>query len=201
MGLPRDSEKLKIASCAILQNKSAAAPLNLWITGHSLGGALSTLLTAKIMLLHSEGQLLNVNVIGSYSYGAPRVGSRDFANAFDTMAQKQGVSVVRFRNHADHVTTVPAGITGLGGYWHVGTLAYIDESKAIYFRDGWVEVETKSDLRSTLKLDPTEHGIKGYYAAVKKGFDTNSGQELSTCALQTPNVPPLPFYENRDMRK
>lgn len=79
----------------------------LLFTGHSLGGALATLAAS----LRPEAQL--------YSYGAPRVGDRDFRTA---MAGRSGTAR-RYVNHRDIVCRVPPAPFG---YRHVGTPFVID---------------------------------------------------------------------------
>ena len=44
-----------------------------WVTGHSLGGALAVLLAATLMET-------GIKVSGLYTFGAPRVGDEEFAN-------------------------------------------------------------------------------------------------------------------------
>ncbi len=184
----------------ILKDRSSEAPLNIWITGHSLGGSIATLFTAKLMLMLDKGELKNVNLMGTYTVGQPRVGNNTFAKLFDTMAQKQAITVVRFRNHADPVTTVPIGLSGIGGYWHVGSLAYIGGDGVIYFRGGWTDIETKSDLRKTFTLNPSDHRVVNYYKAITKASLANQGTDLMDCSLPEQNIPPTPFYEDKSLR-
>lgn len=65
---------------------------NLCFIGHSLGGAIATLLAAKFQ---------NCNL---YTFESPRVGSADFASWF---AVSSGVEAVRFANKYDIVTHQP----------------------------------------------------------------------------------------------
>jgi len=65
---------VRIASDA--QRYNPASNKQIWIAGHSLGGALAVLLTA--MLIADE-----VPVAGLYTYGAPRVGNKAFEEAFN----------------------------------------------------------------------------------------------------------------------
>jgi triacylglycerol lipase len=48
----------------------------IWITGHSLGGALAVLLAASLMQA-------NIPVAGLYTFGAPRVGNKRFEKIFN----------------------------------------------------------------------------------------------------------------------
>lgn len=76
----------------------------IWLTGHSLGGALATLTAAH---LGAE------NVHGLYTFGCPRVGDAAFAGVLTTS------SYVRFVHRDDWVPTVPPTFLG---YVHGGTL-------------------------------------------------------------------------------
>ncbi len=79
---------------------------SLWITGHSLGGALATIAAAKL-----QPQ-------GLYHFGSPRVGDAEFSRQFDR------IQAHRFANCADIVTHVP--FKNMLGYQHVGQLHYFD---------------------------------------------------------------------------
>jgi hypothetical protein len=76
----------------------------IWFTGHSLGAALATLAANR----YGKAQ-------GLYTFGSPRVGDVDFADAFH-------ISAYRFVNNNDIVPKVPPPIR----YKHVGDLKYID---------------------------------------------------------------------------
>ncbi|MDE2118276.1 MAG: lipase family protein [Betaproteobacteria bacterium] len=88
---------------------------SLWVTGHSLGGALATLAAAKLRLEKDEP------INGLYTFGQPRAGNRDFANRFDSDFSTQ---TFRYVNNADMVPRVPPRISG---YSHVGTFRYFDD--------------------------------------------------------------------------
>lgn len=85
----------------------------LFITGHSLGGALATLAAAKLAAI---GQ----TVQGLYTFGSPRVGCPEFSHAFNQTFQNRAF---RFVNHNDLVTRV--ALRSLG-YDHVGKCLYFD---------------------------------------------------------------------------
>ena len=76
----------------------------IWLTGHSLGGALATLAAAH---LGPE------TIQGLYTFGCPRVGDAPFASVLPAQ------SYVRFVHRDDWVPTVPPGILG---YVHAGAL-------------------------------------------------------------------------------
>ena len=79
---------------------------NIIITGHSLGGALATLVA---------GRLDNADVV-LYTFGAPRVGNAAWN-------KNQKFLHYRFRNNNDIVTRVPPRWIG---YQHNGKLMYFD---------------------------------------------------------------------------
>ncbi|HUO09310.1 MAG TPA: lipase family protein [Phycisphaerae bacterium] len=96
---------------------------SLWITGHSLGGALATLAAAR---LSQSGTMAKA----VYTYGSPRVGNIAFFQGYAT-------PTYRFVNNMDVVPHVPPEVTlkGLGvldtffsqiTYKHVGTLEFLD---------------------------------------------------------------------------
>lgn len=71
----------------------------IWITGHSLGGALAVLTAAA---LHFE---LGVNhIAGVYTYGQPRVGDKEFCELFDDAL---GDRLFRIVNDQDIVPHAP----------------------------------------------------------------------------------------------
>jgi len=83
--------------------------LSVWITGHSLGGAMATLASIR---LASEGHAVRA----VYTYGSPRVGNRLFRDAYPL------VENYRFVNDNDLVPHLPF----LWCYKHVGQLKLFD---------------------------------------------------------------------------
>jgi triacylglycerol lipase len=70
----------------------------LWLTGHSMGGALAMLAAAR---LHIDGGL---DCDGIYTFGQPPVGVRGFGEKFE---EKFGQRYHRFVNHVDGVVDIP----------------------------------------------------------------------------------------------
>jgi triacylglycerol lipase len=85
----------------------------LFLTGHSMGGALATLAALR---LTKAGQ----GVDGIYTYGSPRVGDRDFRSAFNEALADRAF---RFVNDEDIVTRLPMKVLG---YCHVGQKCRFD---------------------------------------------------------------------------
>jgi triacylglycerol lipase len=97
----------------------------LFITGHSLGGALATLAAAK---LHAFGY----PVQGIYTFGSPRVGDRAFHDHF---SQVFPTTAFRFVNNNDIVTRIPPRSFG---YKHVGQCLFFDSEGVLHFEiDAW----------------------------------------------------------------
>jgi triacylglycerol lipase len=67
-------------------------PARLWLTGHSLGGALAKLFALWAL---ERGHA----VAGVYTFGQPRVGDADFARHYDSLLKPQTFRVV----HADDI--------------------------------------------------------------------------------------------------
>lgn len=86
----------------------------LWLTGHSLGAALATLLAARLRVRDRPA------IHGVYTFGSPRVGDAEFARRYDAVL---GDRTFRFVNHQDIVPRVPLRLLK---YDHVGTLKYFD---------------------------------------------------------------------------
>jgi hypothetical protein len=83
----------------------------LWVTGHSLGGALATVCCAE--------QISVFNVAGIYTFGQPRVGNSAFHEFYKSRLANR---LFRFVNNDDVVTRLP------WGYEHCGRLYRFDAS-------------------------------------------------------------------------
>ncbi|RCN51598.1 triacylglycerol lipase [Ancylostoma caninum] len=80
---------------------------DVWISGHSLGGALATL--ASFFLVHQK--LVEPDKLKLITFGEPRIGDKEFAEAFNDM-DIYDYRVVHWR---DLVPSIPST-----GYWHQG---------------------------------------------------------------------------------
>lgn len=105
----------------------------IWITGHSLGGALAALTYATLRLQSPKYELA-----GAYTFGQPRIGDQVMCQAFDADSKHHFFRVV---NNNDIVPRVPSKVVRkvlslafLAGnkihdihtYEHMGTLLYFD---------------------------------------------------------------------------
>ncbi|XP_062184160.1 uncharacterized protein LOC133888069 [Phragmites australis] len=100
------------------QDEEDAEKIPRWhvcVTGHSLGGALATLLALEL----SSSQMAKNGLIfvTMYNFGSPRVGNRKFAEVYNAKVKDSW----RIVNHRDIVPTVPR----LMGYCHVEAPVYL----------------------------------------------------------------------------
>ncbi|KAF3624465.1 putative small acidic protein 1-like [Capsicum annuum] len=88
---------------------------HVYVTGHSLGGALATLLALEL----SSSQLAKRGAIRvtMYNFGSPRVGNKKFAEVYNEKVKDSW----RVVNHRDIIPTVPR----LMGYCHVAQPVYL----------------------------------------------------------------------------
>ncbi|XWS13547.1 hypothetical protein CRYUN_Cryun36dG0046100 [Craigia yunnanensis] len=116
-----DSVRIRIISlikASIGYIDEITEPLQRWqvyVTGHSLGGALATLLALEL----SSSQLAKRGAISvtMYNFGSPRVGNRRFAEVYNEKVKDSW----RIVNHRDIIPTVPR----LMGYCHVAQPVYL----------------------------------------------------------------------------
>lgn len=116
-------EALEIVWAEIIEKLSEFRDNNqrVFITGHSLGAALATLATARLLQDDTKQDWVK----GLYTFGSPRVGDSDFAAWFDRQFRN---FTFRFVNNCDVVTQV-ALKTALSykiQYDHVGLIKYFD---------------------------------------------------------------------------
>ena len=127
---------------------------SLWVTGHSLGGALATLAVAK--LRQERGHPVN----GLYTFGQPRVGDEEFSTHFN---QDFGAYTYRFVNNNDVVPRVP---TRLMNYRDIGTFKYFDQYGKISDKITWDQILLKrvgERIEDILGLDEfKDHGMDNY---------------------------------------
>ncbi|MEK4048258.1 lipase family protein [Paenibacillus sp. FSL H8-0048] len=135
----------------------------LYVTGHSLGGALATLCTLDIAANSA------FTAPRLYTYGSPRVGDPDFAKAFSRYVR----SSYRYANLFDVTTYVPPTVYKLPKqktkyyYTHVHTL------KTLSFQNGSPELN---------------HVIRSYFAVLRK---TRPDFTTALCAAN-PGFCPVP---------
>ena len=89
-------------------------PRPLFVTGHSLGGAMANLAVARWVELRRPVHSL-------YTFGQPRAGDKVFSLNFDFVFK---TTTFRFVNNCDIVSRVPPRALG---YRHTGTLKYFND--------------------------------------------------------------------------
>ena len=94
--------------------------LKLWVTGHSLGGALAAMATIS---LESRG----ISISGLYTFGQPRIAGWGMVNA---MNRRLGDCIYRYVNNNDIVPLIPIQIRPWMPsriYGHMGQFRYFDD--------------------------------------------------------------------------
>jgi len=129
-------KKIRLNRCVSTNDHCIMEKISLWITGHSLGAALSALVYAR--LLFTPRDLGDDLVLRQgYMFGMPRIADANFISAFNfTTSTPYGdtsQSMWRVIDCLDVVTTVPTGLadieenrtmlprTSLLNYGHFGT--------------------------------------------------------------------------------
>jgi triacylglycerol lipase len=127
-------------------NKWKGGRRTLWVTGHSLGGALALLTVANLRFPFDPATVVPKPVAGLYTFGQPRIGTRDFCRPCDA---DFGKLYFRFVNNEDIVPRIPPRILG---YWHAGDFKFIDSQGAIQDDIAWWHGV----------LDAVEVGLSGF---------------------------------------
>ncbi|MDD9802500.1 MAG: lipase family protein [Deltaproteobacteria bacterium] len=122
----------------------------LFLTGHSLGGAMATIAAAR--MVYEDLPFTSV-----YTFGQPRAMDRETGRKFNIECKDR---FHRFCNDKDVVTRIPARI---GGFTHVGQVVYIDNDMILHPEIGrWQQfVNTVSGAVETFVEKGFESGVKG----------------------------------------
>jgi triacylglycerol lipase len=130
-----------------------AAPL--FLTGHSLGGAVATIAARLLAPVRTGPTVL-------YTFGSPRVGDPDFVSGFHT-------DHWRVTNHADIVPHCPGNVdlavSGLVRYQHCGSNAHIGRDGSIKLGVGIGEALEDFVFGARHAID--DHGIGVYLARLE----------------------------------
>ncbi|MCD9022911.1 lipase family protein [Cohnella silvisoli] len=105
-----------------------SADKTLFITGHSLGGALATLCGLDM----AENSAFSDPVV--YTYGSPRVGDPSFARAFTDKVNQS----FRINNHFDVVTHLPPNVYKLPKRETTYHYVHVRDSNGLSFHNGSV---------------------------------------------------------------
>jgi len=140
------------------------------LTGHSLGGALSSLLAMK-MINVKDGALWENKDSSLITFGQPRVGDKKFADLLDTIPNQK----LRFVYHWDRVALVPLRNGKDSGYAHFSNEIWITD-----YLNGLWDYENRyivcspgdtyicSGQKSALTASSDDHGMANYLKALKK---------------------------------
>jgi triacylglycerol lipase len=149
---------------------------SLWITGHSLGGALAVMAAAAFTF----EKRLPFN--GLYTYGQPRVGDPDFCGNCETHFGEQ---YFRFVNDEDIVTRVPPRFFPHfplpDTYGHAGRLLFFDAQGQLHNDEHWwnnfltgVEVGFKNFVGMLTVAPINDHNLdNGYIAHIQQYLNGN----------------------------
>ncbi|CAD5223964.1 unnamed protein product [Bursaphelenchus okinawaensis] len=118
----------------------------LWVTGHSLGGALATLASADLV---GTGRFNAYNSL-HYNFGSPRVGDEHFAKIFEKLLP----DYYRVVHAQDTITTV---YPTLLGYSHHHTQIWYNNNMT--YGDRYIECFGENDMRCPVRasLDMFDH--------------------------------------------
>lgn len=125
----------------------------LWITGHSLGGALAHL---SAWMLHRK--FINVHQV--YTYGAPMIGNKDACESIDHEFKGK---VFRYANGPDPVPKLPTVSLIANSYVHVEREMLLGTSAADVF--GGFAGKAADGLLSTTLIDELWQQITGLVSA------------------------------------
>ena len=148
-----------------------------WLTGHSLGGAMATVAAASFI---DEDRPF----YGVYTFGQPRCVDRKTCHIFNMEAKDR---YYRFQNNNDIVSRVPPRnpvLPASYGYRHVGQCVYISEegklhsSPSFWFKfldaiDGMVEARKQKGIDFI-----EDHKIKNYLMAIEDWMDGSNNLPL-----------------------
>jgi len=138
----------------LLQEELAGLDGPMFYTGHSLGGALATLLASE----HPPDAV--------YTFGGPRVGDSAFVESV------AGVPIHRVVNRHDVVPTLPPAVDLLG-FRHAGDLRRIDGAEDVQHASetpGLTAIRAATDLRRWFRPAPflADHAPVNYVASLER---------------------------------
>lgn len=111
---------------------------NIVITGHSLGSALSTIVSYEIIKYY------DYSIKYLITYGSPRVGNKDFANDFSNIIKKYDINSYRITHANDMIPHLPQTFMN---YYHITNEIWYNEANSEYIicKDDYYEDQSCSD--------------------------------------------------------
>ncbi len=183
------TDPITSASLESFLNSLNAPKQKMFITGHSLGGAMATLLESWFV---KKGFTSKFRLEG-YTFAAPTVGTPTFVSSFHTMLIGAGAQNHRCVNSKDVVPYLWAGLYNITPE-NIPTqvpalVSAICTTAANYLRDSGIvykHVETRQDLGS---IDPVGCGPAGQYDTYEcwVSFEHGSNTYLRLLAADTIN--------------
>jgi len=158
--------------------------IHVWVTGHSLGAATATLATCRLLLHPEDISDERAELRGSYTFGTPRVGNKDFIEIVThTLASRKNCTMHRVINANDIITMIPFEDPE-GTYLHFGEAHYLTLKGEIIHcgdkcRDPWGEFlrfrgsnlwyTIIQQVRALMTL-PFQFGLQSFYNALFRLF-------------------------------
>jgi predicted lipase len=147
-------------------------PRPIYITGHSLGGALALMATAE--LANDDDATIRDCIAACYTFGCPRAGD----SSFDIFVK---APLYRITNGVDLVPAIPPAILG---YRHVGDTRYFGKPGIAPVRrspnplqKAWRTIWGLAALLKTGKLQNiSDHGVKTYMEKLSAWLVVNLGE-------------------------
>ncbi len=135
---------------ALFKRYPHAAQIPIFVTGHSMGGALATLVMTSFLERNqkvSPDTKLNLKAV--YTFGAPRIGNLTYAKYFEDLNRNEQVGFYRIVNQKDPVPRAPCI-----DYAHFGTNVQINSSQTL--------VGTSSLHNVTVNPNPDDYNYCAY---------------------------------------
>jgi triacylglycerol lipase len=177
-----------------------------WITGHSLGGAIAELCAARATF---DPAIASVAIQGVYTFGQPRVGDDAFASL---LHEKLGARTFRFVNDRDIVPRVPFYTMG---YRHYGNQTFFDTvgeavdaissveslAAALKFAHGALSLQPAVQVAGLFGdlVDAVTHGVHlrdqeeaarlRVHAILQSGIENVSDHDMRKCYLARIKAP------------
>mmetsp|Transcript_20172 Transcript_20172/g.19422 ORF Transcript_20172/g.19422 Transcript_20172/m.19422 type:complete len:409 (-) Transcript_20172:227-1453(-) len=155
-----------------LYTKQECSGYDLYITGHSLGGALSTLLSFKLAGSSKMDAHLDGRPIYNISFASPMVGDETFKEAFECLEKAGRIRHFRVSNHQDLVCALPLRFY----YSHVGVNLHLNpdvDGKCVVSYIG-----NRSLFGNPFSNPATRHSLDDYYERKSKTKDVLNSKSI-----------------------
>lgn len=166
-----------------LLNKDEFINKPLFITGHSLGGALATVATKK--LTHEGG------IAACYTFGSPRVGDMDWTINIKT-------PIYRIVNAADPVTMLPPGAETIGFFaWLLGLIPHFGTEIRKFFLSKFGGYFHSGDMRYLSDCTNKDYSNVKLLYAVSFIFRVKAFLKKKVSFLKMPADHSISVYRNK----